>query len=230
MKLTRIHQIEITSRCNLACKYCPHPKLERVKMDMCNENLYRSMQWVKYFSSNGTQPELAITGMGEALLHSNFFSMMEFIRSQYKGFLHFSTNGILFTEDVAKFCSRFNVGVFVSMHRPEIAGPAIELARKHGVLVGHNSSFVDSSLDFAGQVDWPNTAPSNLVCAYQRDAWGMVLADGRINTCCWEAEGKNVIGHVDDEIGSVSMKVMPACSNCSLIIEEGEPLKRENVA
>lgn len=34
MKLTAIHQIEITSRCNLRCRYCVHPHMGRVKEDM----------------------------------------------------------------------------------------------------------------------------------------------------------------------------------------------------
>jgi len=29
----QIHQIEITSRCNLRCKYCVHPHMERAKVD-----------------------------------------------------------------------------------------------------------------------------------------------------------------------------------------------------
>lgn len=218
MKLTRIHQIEITSRCNLACKYCPHPTLKRDKVDISSNDFYSAMRWVEYFNSKGTQSELALTGMGEALLHPDFMAMLEYARDCYDGFLHFSTNGILFTEEIAKLSADLGVKVFISAHRPELAGPAVALARKHNVLAGVNTSFIDSALDFAGTVKWENSAPQQY-CMYQKDGWGMVLSDGRINTCCWEPEGINTIGHVNDEIGSVEMKVMPGCRDCALLIE-----------
>lgn len=218
MKLTRIHQIEITSRCNLACKYCPHPKLQRDKKDMTMFNFMRALEWVTYYDQQGTQPELAITGMGEALLHPHFNAFMRAARKSYTGFLHFSTNGILFKEETAELCKDLNIKVFISAHRPELAGPAVEIANKHGLLAGVNTSFVDSALDFAGTVEWNNSAPEQY-CAYQKYGWGMVLADGRINTCCWEPEGINTIGHIMDNIDSVEMQVMPGCKDCSLIIE-----------
>lgn len=221
MKLTRIHQIEITSRCNLACSYCPHPVLKRAKMDMTMETFERALQWVSYFDTVGdNQKELAITGMGEALLHPEFDKMLTLARAIYPGFIHFSTNGILFDEYYAELCKDLNVYVFVSLHRPEVASKAVHLAQEYGVIADVNTSFAHSSLDFAGQVEWPNSATDqkNLICSYQKEGWGMVLADGTINTCCWEAEGENAIGHVNDNIGSVDMRVMPACEHCSLEI------------
>lgn len=185
-------------------------------------NFMRSLEWVTYYDQQGTQPELAITGMGEALLHPKFKSFLRTARHSYKGFLHFSTNGILFNEDIAKLCRDYQVGVFVSAHRPEVAGPAINLAQRYRVLAGANTQFAHSALDFAGTVEWENTAPKDLECSYQKEGWGMVLADGSINTCCWEPEGENIIGHVSDKIGSVEMQVKPACSKCSLIIPKEE--------
>lgn len=228
MKLTRIHQIEITTRCNLACKYCPHPKLKREKMDMSLDTFERALEWVEFFDKQGTQKELAITGMGEALLHPSLMFMLNMIRSDYdyNGYLHFSTNGILFDKEIAAFCKDYGIKVYISGHRPEAAPQAIEIALKHDVLAGTNFSFAYSALDSVGTVDWKNTAPDNLVCQYQKQAWGMVLVDGSISTCCWEPEGVNVIGHVNDPIGSVDMRIMPGCSSCSLIIENGEQERR----
>ena len=98
MKLNRIHQIEVTTHCNLACVYCPHPKMRRKKEHMDFGTFMRAMQWVNYYEHLGNQKELAFTGIGEALLHPEFEDMLRFARRCYDGFLHFSTNGILFNE------------------------------------------------------------------------------------------------------------------------------------
>jgi len=68
-KLTRIHQIELTSECNLACKYCPHPKMKREKNHMSLETYAKALEHVKYFKQFANQPELSLTGLGEPLMH-----------------------------------------------------------------------------------------------------------------------------------------------------------------
>ena len=45
--LGAIHQIEITSRCNLRCLYCPHSKMKRAKEDMTGEIFRAAMDEVK---------------------------------------------------------------------------------------------------------------------------------------------------------------------------------------
>lgn len=213
--LTRIHQIEITNRCNLACVYCPYPTMKREKQDMEWKDFERSMQWVEHFVDGGNQVELAFTGIGEALLHPMFVKMIEHVRNVYQGFVHFSTNGILFDEDIAKFCRNYGVGVFVSMHRPEVAVPAKNLAERYGVLVGTNHSFVDSAIDWAGQVNWHLSAP-RAECKYQSDGWGVILSNGDVTSCCMDSEGISKLGHIDDELGTIKMEPKALCRQCHL--------------
>jgi len=111
------------------------------------------------------------------------------------------------------------IGVFVSMHRPEKAIPAKLLAEKYNVLVGTNQAFMDSALDWAGTVDWHVSAPE-ADCMYQKDGWGVVMVDGSITTCCMDSEKMNKIGHTNDPIDSVTMRPMPLCKNCNLRIGE----------
>jgi len=217
MNIKYIHQIEVTTRCNLACPYCPHPKMQREKTDMNSSTFYRVMEWVKHFTKLGQQRELAFTGIGEALLHPYLFEMLEQARQEYAGLIHFSTNGILFDDEAARFCAEYQIGVFVSMHRPERAVPAKNLAKKYNVLLGENHAFVDSALDWAGTVNWHVSAPKS-VCRYQQDGWGVVLVDGSITTCCMDSEQVNKIGHVVDDIGTVDMHPMPLCKTCHLEI------------
>ena len=191
----------------------------RAKADMNIVDYARALEWVRYYEEKGQQKELALTGIGEALLHPDFIDMLFMARKVFKGFIHFSTNGILFDEEIAHYCNKLQIGVYVSMHRPEKAGPAIELAKQFGILSGTNSAFVDSALDWAGTVDWYVSAPKT-VCRYQSDGWGVVMADGSITTCCMDSEGVNILGHVNDKIGSVMMEPKPMCANCHLELEK----------
>src|SRR4051794_37395618 len=72
--ITAIHQVEITSRCNLTCHYCPSRWLDRpreigadgfpkgfgrAKQDMTLETFEKALGWATHFERNGgTQGEL----------------------------------------------------------------------------------------------------------------------------------------------------------------------------
>lgn len=209
--LTSIHQIEVTSFCNLRCHYCPSPKLSKLRgrpsEHISLENYRRALLWAQHFEARGTQGELSLTGIGETLLHPQWHELVRLARDALpKNFICFSTNGLLLDEDACAFLAAHRVAVFVSLHRPEKAGPAINAARRAGILAATNASAATSSFDWAGTLagKWEVTAPSR-VCEYLRTGWGVVLADGRVTTCCLDATGAGVVGHVDDEIGSLSI-------------------------
>jgi len=71
MKIQAIHQIEITSRCNLRCKYCVHPKMVREKGDMDRETYIKSLEWSAHFHKLNNQEELNLAGIGESTMHTN---------------------------------------------------------------------------------------------------------------------------------------------------------------
>ena len=181
--------------------------------------LERALEWVGYFDKRGTQPELSITGMGETLLHPDLIPMLEKVREVYMGKTLFATNGILLTEEIAKELARLGVWIYVSMHRPELAKPAIDICRRYNILGGINAGFATQAMDWAGEVDWEVTAPDS-ECKYQSEGWGSVLVDGTFNSCCWDAHGKNVIGHIDDEIGSIENRPFDLCAKCNLKLPE----------
>ena len=216
--IQEIHQIEVTSRCNLACKYCPHPKMQRPKADMDWLTFLRAMLWVTYFYERGLQKELSFTGIGEATLHLKFIPMLIYARQHCPDLpILFSTNGLpTFTEEIAQACQELNVGVMISLHRPEVAGRAVELAKKYGVLKYVNNSAATEAFDWAGQVDWFNSTQENIVCEYLRSGWGVVLQDGQITTCCLDAENRGVVGTVWDDPGSLSIEPYELCKSCHM--------------
>lgn len=210
-----IHQIEISSRCNLRCKYCPHPHLERPKQDMADDVWRASLDLVAHYCRAGTQGEVALTGMGEALLHPEVVRYVAELRETIGPHrpLTFATNGIELNDDLCALLKPHNPQIYVSLHRPEKAGPAIETAKRWGLYAGANKAFADSAYDWAGQVKWYNSGPT-FPCAYLSRAWAVVLVDGAISTCCWDAHGKNIIGNVRDDPTTLAMRTFPLCDQC----------------
>jgi hypothetical protein len=222
MNITRVHQIEISSRCNLACGYCPHPGLRREKEDMEWQTFIAAIDWARELGGS----ELSFTGMGEALLHPEVDLMLEYAREQLPGvWFLMATNGLALvgkkvegwrTQELMNTLHTCDVTVFVSMHRPEVAGRAIEMLRKVGVKVGTNESFVTSGFDWAGQVEWHGLPAPKSVCQYIAQGWATILQDGTIVNCCMDAHGLHPIGHVFDEVKPTRIDPIPLCAGCHL--------------
>lgn len=215
--LREIHEIELSSRCNLACTYCPHPVLEREKEDMYWAVFDASMRLLKRLCSEGTQGELSLTGIGEAVLHPHFVEMAAEARSVLGMDRPFvlTTNGLALTEEIIGALVHLKPKIYVSLHRPELAGPAIERVKRAGLELGVNASFATSSLDWAGQVKWHVSAPRS-ECQYLAQGWGVVRADGRITTCCMDAHTKHAFGTVWSPKNELVLAPHALCRSCNL--------------
>lgn len=213
-----IKQIEVTTHCNLACVYCPSPNLPRPKMHIEMQIFRRALHWALYFQRQGTQGELSLTGIGEGLMHPNIVEMVALARQALPhNPIVIATNGLLLDEEMARNLAPYAPQMFVSMHRQEFAGPAIEVAKKYGILGGINTSFATSALDWAGQVDWYVSAPV-VTCEFLRSGWGVVMVEGKITNCCLDATGDEAVGHVNDEPGTAFMKPYSLCRDCYQIV------------
>jgi len=217
--MNTIHQIEITSRCNLRCKYCVHPHMQRTKEDMNLETFERSLYWVKRFVSYGTQgTELNLAGIGESTMHPDFNLYVAMAREALgnKRNLILATNGVSLTDEHVETLKRYNVFTWVSLHRPEKAGIAVNMLKKAGVLKGVSADPAIASVDWAGQVEWEVTAASG-VCTWIRDNMFFIYADGRVTKCCFDGEGKGVVGHVNDlNLWTVHNTPYELCDKCHL--------------
>ena len=221
-----IHQIEFSTRCNLKCKYCPHwPELPRKKEDMTRETLEAALDLVRFYVRQGTQTELSLSGIGEAMLHPDFLEYAALAREAIGPVrqLTITTNGLLLDEQMAAAIAPLHPAVFVSLHRPEKAGLAVEVAKKYGILAGVNASFATSSFDWAGaQKNWFVSAPK-IPCEYLRSGWAVILVDGRVATCWLDADGSSTVGTVWDKPETLLLKPWKSdkdvgCATCHMSI------------
>lgn len=214
-----IHQIELTTRCNLRCHYCPHfPELPRPRVDMSDDTFDATLSLIEYYVRRGTQTELSLTGIGESLLHPKFLSMVARARKAIgtQRQLTITTNGLLLDDALCAELAPFHPAVFVSLHRPERAGLAVEAAKRHGILAGVNNSFAIAAFNWAGkQKNWFVSAP-RIQCEYLRSGWVAVLVDGRVATCCLDSDGSSVIGTVWDPPGLLRLKPWSGCAECHM--------------
>jgi hypothetical protein len=212
-----IHEIELSSICTLACVYCPHPNLKRQKAHMPWPVFERTLEQLQHLVDAGTQGEVSLCGLGEAILYPQLEEAVARIREVIGPAREFvtSTNGTDMTPVIAQMLSKYGVGVYVSLHRPEVAAPAIEMLKAAQCRVAANSAFVDSALDWAGQVDWHVSAPRHFDCGYLTQGWAVVRQDGSVDACCMDAHDLYPIGSVFDEIGSLRTRATKLCEGCN---------------
>jgi hypothetical protein len=214
-----IHEIELSSKCTLACPYCCHPTLQRPKDHMPWDVFERTIEHIAYLCRAGTQGEVSLTGIGEAILHPRFAEALEITRRTIGSRpLILATNGTDVTSELARLLAANDVGVYVSLHRPEVAAPAMRVLEEAGCRIGHNTAFVDSSMNWAGQVDWHVSMQKGFTCGYLSRGWAVVRQDGGVNACCMDAHGKHKLATVWDEPGSLNTYVIPLCASCNFMV------------
>lgn len=213
--ITSIHQIEITSRCNLACPYCVHPQMSRPKVDMDMETYLHALTWAKHFVDIGSQGELNLAGIGESTIHPQFLEYVRLARAIVGDGIKIviASNGLAITEEMADILKIYNLRIYISLHRPEKAGRAIEILKKVGLIDGYSIDPALSAVDWAGQVDW-FTSATMTPCSFLHNGKVMVMADGRVNTCCLDATGIGVIGHIRDDIDKMTVQPYKLCDQC----------------
>lgn len=221
IEVNALHQIEITSECNLRCVYCPSPKLGRPKVHMSRMHYARALEWAEHYVRSGTQFSLNLAGIGESTLHPDFVEYVAMAREAVGPDTEvlLASNGLLITEELIKQVAPYNLRIHISLHRPEKAAKAVDLCRKYGLLSGLSIEPAVASINWAGQVDWPVTAQANRQCMWIGNGMLMAMADGRLTTCCLDSTGAGVVGHVDDTIGQVFTKPYKLCQSCDQIIQ-----------
>lgn len=221
--VTAVHQVELTSRCNLRCTYCTSPQImkgqypNRPALDMTEDTFKQALEWVKHFVKKGTQSqELNLAGIGESTLHPQFIEFAKLARDAIgpKRTIIFATNGILLTDEIASELAKLQpVSCWVSLHRPEKAMFAVDIARKHGIFGGVSTDPATHANDWAGQVKWKK-AEYTMPCTWLMHGRVFITADGNVTACCLDAKGSGVLATVWDDPATAITKTYDLCPNC----------------
>ena len=214
--VNRIHQIEITSRCNLRCQYCVHPHMKREKLDMDMETLEKALHLAGRCVVERGQVELNMCGIGESLMHPQFEEVFDMARGMLPDItIVIATNGILLNDERAEILLRNKIVTFISLHRPEKAGLAVEVAKKHNIFFGVSNDPSTAAIDWAGKVDWfVSAATKELPCPWLENGQAMVCSDGRITTCCLDGDGEGIVGTVNTPLEELFIEPYSLCEDC----------------
>lgn len=167
-------------------------------MDMSEDVYLAAMDWVRHFAARGTQREVNLAGIGESTMHPHFVRYVALARDAIgeAGDITMATNGLLITDELATALRPFRPRIWVSMHRPEKAGPAIEVLKRAGLLAGVSADPSLASIDWAGQVNWHVSAAPHMACDWIVNGRAFLMADGRVSACCLDADGSGVFAEL----------------------------------
>ena len=221
MELRAIHQIEITSRCNLRCRYCVHPTMPRAKQDMTDAVFARAVGLAHQLSRKYGHHELNLAGIGESTMHPQFLLYLSMARKIMPAEISIvlATNGLLIDRHLAEAMAAIRdahgiVKVWVSLHRPEKAGRAVEELRRLGLLFGVSTDPATASVNWAGQIDWPVSTQVRTPCPWLRGGLGMVASDGSVLQCCFDGSGVSRLGDIFDPVETIETRPHEMCEKC----------------
>lgn len=218
-----ILMIELTNTCNLDCWFCPFTKMKREKGFMSMETVELAIKKMKMMGNE----KVILHNIGESLLHPQFFEIAE----MFKDFnTTITTNACCLTEELIDGLIQSNLSlVRVSIDfdcNDELIRRLLKeregettLNFKGGTrekVVRLRNKWPDAQslnlTNWAGQIDSFNEVESN-ICPFRDQNKGVVLWDGRITNCCFDYEGKYVVGTLDN-VENINWKKIPICNEC----------------
>lgn len=229
MKIKTITTLELSSFCNLACKYCINRLLVKHKNRkpgiMTDAVFERCVEIVKQLSDQGTQKELNLNGNGESLLDPQLVKRIAAIRKKVDGKLHIqlSTNGVLLTPSLAADLKQAGINrLDLSMHSPMHARRARDAIIGAGLQGIPTIGPISGAHNWAGQLEPEHCTkyePRGVRCDPLIEGRAYIQSEGDVVPCCYDYRNLGKIGHVfNDDILERELKPFALCERCHQII------------
>ncbi len=156
--------LKLTDRCNLNCSYCYMN--EKNTGDAKQETINNISEFIKYLTKiqYGYLLKVHLSGGETTLLDIDYLKRILSSFQNPSVSLNLNTNGSFFTEEHAKLCQDFNVGITLSidgckeLHNIQRSNSfdktmeALELMRKYNLNPGHIAVITDLSLNYIDEI------------------------------------------------------------------------------
>lgn len=222
--LKTITTIELSSICNLACKYCINRLLVknpvRTPGIMSDEVFDKTLEVLSILVSRGTQKEINLNGNGESTLDPQLIKRAKRVKEIIgpDRMMIFSTNGKTMTEDLAlqlKECGFYSIDI--SCHDPYSARMAVDIFRRLDVKGVMTNGPVQQGHNWAGQLEPENQVKIwyKIKCDPLIEGRGYVQSEGLITPCCYDYRNLGVFGSIfDKDLLSIEYGPYELCKTC----------------
>lgn len=221
--LKTINTIELSSKCNLACKYCVNRLIEKNSTRkpgiMSEETFEKTLLWLKKLIDQGTQKEVNLNGNGESTLDPDLLTRIARVKSVVgNNQVGLCTNGLLMTNEYARKLKDSGIDkVDVSPHSFYHARKAVQCmfeVRMNGVV---SMGAVQSPHNWAEQLADEHSVKVRLNnnCDPLIDGRGYVQSEGNVTPCCYDYRNLGVFGSVySDNLLSMPIYSYSLCHQC----------------
>lgn len=225
--LQTITTIELSSSCNLSCKYCINRLLvkdsARTPGIMIDDVFDAALAWLEVLVKRGTQREVNLNGNGESCLDPKLCERIRKVKNVMgDGRVAMCTNGVNMTPELALKIKASGIDrMDLSPHSPWHARRAVLAMADAGISGTINWGSIVFSHNWAGQLEPENSIDCRfeIPCDPLIEGRGYVQSEGYVTPCCYDYRNLGVFGHVfDNELLGREIKPYELCRTCHQII------------
>ena len=224
MTIHTINTIEVSTLCQLKCKYCINP-LMKDKGIMTEDIFEQSLYWLEILCRRGTQQEVNMNGNGEATLDPNLPRRVRKVKDIVGDrTVELCSNAVGVTREMVIELLDNGLDKFdLSPHNPyEVRRLVSEThdLKINGII---NMGSFTASHNWAGQLpeQYQIKMTYTLPCLPMIEGRAHILSDGKVVPCCYD-RGMGLIGTVfDDDLLSRPLNKFELCKTCHQIIPGG---------
>lgn len=194
--------------------------MARPKADMPDDVFERVCYWLKEFR----QDVVNLHHFGESTMHPKFIDWLDQI-SDIVPVVAVSSNGVGVTREMVRDMKKAGLdNLALSIHRPEVVQKVAQWCIDEDLPYNWASGPISAPHNWAGQVDGirNSTWAESFVCQFLQDQSCIIFQDGRVGTCCIDAEGIVDLGTVWDDLRAVDLKPMKLCLTCHQQISDAQ--------